>query len=152
MKPVKYKPGDTILAEGEDGDTAFLIVDGSVEVSVGVGENSKAVGTLSTGEVFGEMSLIEPGPRSAAVKAVTETECIVTNYEEFIASLENNPDNAIEFMQTLVRRLRQMNERVAAINPTKRGLRAFFQDVEDSFDRKEADNRRRIDLLFWPMV
>jgi len=151
MKPVKYKPGDTILAEGEDGDTAFLIVDGSVEVSVGVGENSKAVGTLSTGEVFGEMSLIEPGPRSAAVKAVTETECIVTNYEEFVASLQDHPERAVEFMKTLVRRLRMMNEKVAAISPTKRGLRAFFQDVEDSFDPKKVDERR-VDYLFWPMV
>jgi len=151
MKPVKYKPGDTILNEGEDGDTAFLIVDGSVEVSVGTGGKSRAIGTLSAGEVFGEMSLIEPGPRSATVKAVSDTECIVTNYEEFVASLQNDPESAVEFMKTLVRRLRLMNERIAVMNPTKRGLRAFFQDVEDSLDPKKGDDRRA-DLLFWPMV
>lgn len=151
MKSIKFKPGDTILNEGEDGDSAFLIVDGSVEVSVGAGGQAKTVGRLSAGEVFGEMSLIEPGPRSATVKAVTDTECIVTNYDEFITSLQDNPERAVEFMKTLVRRLRHMNERVASMNPAKRGLRALFQDVEDSLDPKNVDERR-VDLLFWPMV
>lgn len=151
MKSVKFKPGDTILHEGEDGDTAFLIVDGSVEVIVGADAKSKTVGTLSAGEVFGEMSLIEPGPRSATVKAVTDTECVVTNYDEFITSLQHNPERAVEFMKTLVRRLRQMNDRVASMNPAKRGLRAFFQEMEESIDPKNVD-QRRVDLLFWPMV
>ena len=151
MKSVKFKLGDTILTEGEDGDSAFLVVDGSVEVSVGAGSQAKAVGTVSAGEVFGEMSLIEPGPRSATVRALTDTECIVTNYDEFVTSLQNNPERAVEFMQTLVRRLRHMNERVASMHPAKRGLRALFQDVENSLDPKNVDERR-VDLLFWPMV
>jgi hypothetical protein len=54
-------------------------------------------------------------------------------------------------MKTLVRRLRQMNERVASMNPAKRGLRAVFQELEDSFDPKNV-YERRVDLLFWPMV
>lgn len=151
MKSVKYKPGDTILTEGEDGDTAFFIVDGSVEVSVGLAPKTKAVGTLNAGEVFGEMSLIEPGPRSATVKAVTDTECIVTNYDEFVTSLQENPERAVEFMKTLVRRLRQMNERIAVMNPARRGLRGFFKDLEDSFDPNKVDERR-VDILFWPMI
>ena len=151
MKTVNFKAGDTILSEGDDGRSAFLIVNGTVEVSVGKGSDAKIVGTFTNGEVFGEMSLIEPAPRSATVKAVTDTECIVTSYDEFITSLQDNPERAIEFMKTLVHRLRQMNERVASMNPAKRGLRAFFQDVEDSFDPKKFDERR-VDLLFWPMV
>jgi CRP/FNR family cyclic AMP-dependent transcriptional regulator len=149
MKSVKYKPGETILTEGEDGDTAFLIINGSVEVSVG--SEAKAVGTLTAGEVFGEMSLIEPGPRSATVKAIGDTECIVTNYDEFIASMRDEPERAVEFMRTLVRRLRQMNERVATMNPAKRGLRALFQQFEDSLHPKNVDERR-VDLMFWPMI
>ena len=137
----------------EDGATVGVDVGSSVgvEVSVGAGDKSKAVGTLNAGEVFGEMSLIEPGPRSATVKAVTDTECIVTNYDEFVASLQKDPERAVEFMQTLVRRLRQMNDRVASMNPAKRGLRAFFEDLGGSIDPKNVDDRR-VDLLFWPMV
>ncbi len=117
MQTVKFNAGDTILSEGEDGDTAFLIISGSVEVSIGEGAKAKSVGTLDAGEVFGEMSLIEPGPRSATVKAVTDTECFVTTYDEFIASAQANPERALELMKTLVRRLRQMNERIARMDP-----------------------------------
>jgi hypothetical protein len=47
--------------------------------------------------------------------------------------------------------LRQMNERVATMNPAKRGLRALFQQFEDSLDPKNVDERR-VDLMFWPMI
>src|SRR4249920_1066150 len=100
MQTIKFNAGETILSEGEAGDTAFLIVAGSVEVSIGEGAKAKTVGTLAGVDVFGEMSLIEPGPRSATVKAVTDTECIVTTYDEFIASIQANPERAVEFMKT----------------------------------------------------
>ena len=107
MPTVRFRAGDTILSEGEDGNTAFLIASGSVEVWVGHGENARTVGTLGAGEVFGEMSLIEPGPRSATVKAVTDTECVVVPYDDFIPSLHSDPEQSI--MKCLVRRLRETN-------------------------------------------
>ncbi len=109
MQTVKFRAGDTIISEGEDGNTAFLIVSGSVEVGVGREAKAKTVGTLGAGEVFGEMCLVEPGPRSATVKAVTDVECVAISYGEFIPSFQNDPERAIAFMKTLVRRLRQMN-------------------------------------------
>src|SRR6187551_3443895 len=72
MQTVKLRAGDTIISEGDDGNTAFLIVSGSVQVSVGKEPKAKLVATLTAGDVFGEMSLIEAGPRSATVKAVTD--------------------------------------------------------------------------------
>lgn len=132
MKKVKFSAGETILTEGEDGDTAFLIENGSVEVTVGEGTKLKSVGTLDAGSVFGEMSLIEPGPRSATVKALTDTECIATTYDEFIASIQDNPDRAVQFMKTLVRRLRHMNELVASMNPGKRGLSDIVKEWHEA--------------------
>ncbi len=85
MQTVEFRAGDTIISEGEDGNTAFLMISGSVEVSVGQAAKAKTIGTLGAGEVFGEMSLIEPGPRSATVKAATNAECVVISYDEFIA-------------------------------------------------------------------
>jgi len=109
MQTVKLRAGDTIIAEGDDGNTAFLIVSGSVQVSVGKEPKAKLVATLTAGDVFGEMSLIEPGPRSATVKAVTDTECLATTYDEFIPLMQNDPQRAITFMGSLVRKLREMN-------------------------------------------
>src|SRR5438128_2574135 len=98
MNTVKFRAGDTIISEGESGDSAFLIVSGSVEVSVGQGAATKSVGSLAAGDVFGEMSLIDAAPRSATVRAKTDTECFVTGYDEFIASLQADPEHAFAFM------------------------------------------------------
>ena len=74
MHSVSFRAGDVILAEGTAGDTAYLIVSGSVEVTVGKGARARQLGTLGAGDVFGEMSLIEPGPRSATVRAATDAD------------------------------------------------------------------------------
>ena len=132
MQNVSFKAGDRIIAEGDNGDTAFFIVSGSVEVSIGRGANARTVGTLATGEVFGEMSLIEPGPRSATVTAATDTECLAASYEEFIAAIEENPTRAVGFMKTLVRRLRLMNDLIERGNPRRGGFRALFLDYQKS--------------------
>jgi CRP-like cAMP-binding protein len=132
MQTVKFKPGDTIIAEGSEGSTAFYIVSGAVEVSVGEGDRRKVLGAMGAGEIFGEMALIEPGPRSATVKATTSTECQATSYDEFVASIQTDPERAVQFMRTLVRRLRQANERLAAADPARRGLRGLIRDWQKS--------------------
>jgi CRP-like cAMP-binding protein len=139
MDTVKFDAGDTILAEGEDGNTAFLIINGSVEISVGEGAKAKTVGALNSGDVFGEMSLLEPGPRSATVRAITETECIVTSYDEFIGSIQDNPERAVEFMKTLVRRLRHMNELMASMDPAKRRIGDILKDWQKAAQLNEAN-------------
>jgi CRP/FNR family transcriptional regulator, cyclic AMP receptor protein len=49
MRTVTFKAGDTIISEGDEGDTAFLIVSGSTEVSVGEGNRLKVLATPRTG-------------------------------------------------------------------------------------------------------
>jgi CRP/FNR family cyclic AMP-dependent transcriptional regulator len=133
MRNVAFKAGDTIIAEGDEGDTAFFIVNGSVEVIVGRGGTARTVGALETGEVFGEMCLIEPGPRSATIRATTDVECLAASYEEFIAAIEENPARAVGFMKTLVRRLRLMNDLIERANPSRAGgFRALFLDWQKS--------------------
>ncbi len=146
MQSVTYKAGDTIISEGERGDTAFLIVYGSVEVSVGRGKSVKILATLESGEVFGEMCLIEPGPRSATVTAITETKCLVTSYDEFMAAIQSDPARSVQFTRTLIRRLRQTNEQIASIEPKRGGLRAFFGGYRDPADIPPDDIR------WWTML
>jgi len=127
MQTVAFKAGDTIIAQGDDGDTAFFIVTGSVEVSIGQGK-ARTLGVLNAGEVFGEMCLIEPGPRSATVKAATDVECLATSYEEFIKAIEDQPERSATFMKALVKRLRRMNELMESVGSDRRGLRGIIRD------------------------
>ncbi|WP_374619662.1 Crp/Fnr family transcriptional regulator [Devosia sp.] len=135
MKTVRFKAGETILTEGEDGDSAYLLVSGAVKVTVG----TNRVAVLNAGEVFGEMSLLDPGPRSATVTATTDVECTVTTYDEFIVSLQDRPEQAIIFMRTLVRRLRQTNELLNRLDPRKRGLRGLLSDLQQSMSLEALD-------------
>ncbi len=128
MQTVAFKAGDTIVAQGDDGDTAFFIVTGSVEVSIGQGKKARTLGVLNAGEVFGEMCLIEPGPRSATVKAATDVECLATSYEEFIKVIQDQPERSATFMKALVKRLRRMNELTESVGSDRRGLRGIIRD------------------------
>jgi len=148
MQTVTFNAGDTIITEGDEGDSAFLIVSGSVEVIIGEGSKARTVGTLDAGEVFGEMSLIEPGPRSATVRAVTDTECVATSYDEFVASIQESPERAVVFMKALVRRLRQMNELFSA-GSGRRGLRNMLRDWQKSFEPRDGEE---LPAVYWTMM
>jgi CRP/FNR family transcriptional regulator, cyclic AMP receptor protein len=146
MQNVTFKAGDTIIRQGDEGDTAFFIVSGAVDVSVGRGDEAAVVGRLGMGEVFGEMCLIEPGPRSATVTAACDTECLAASYQEFIAAMQENPERAVGFMKTLVRRLRKMNELLETASPEGRGFRAMLLECRPSGDAPEAAT------LSWTML
>lgn len=152
MQTVKFNAGETILSEGEIGSTAYLITAGTVKVTFGKGTKAKSIATLKKGDVFGEMSLLEPGPRSASVKAESDTECIVTSYDDFISSIENNPEHAVVFMKRLVRRLRHTNELMIHIDPRRRSIRNVLKDWQRSVESSDAhwsdEDRSRYQLMW----
>jgi CRP-like cAMP-binding protein len=150
MQSVAFKTGDVIIRQGDEGDTAFFIVSGSVEIFVGQGTEARRVGALGIGEVFGEMSLIDPGPRSATVKAATDVECLRATYQEFISAIEDYPERAVGFMKTLVRRLRQMNEILEKMDPERHGLRGFVRECRKSLEPGELDQEAA--NLPWTML
>jgi len=67
-----YPAGEIIFREGDSGDSAYLIEEGSVEVSVSSTQNSR----LGRGELFGEIALIDQQPRTATVRAIEKTTLI----------------------------------------------------------------------------
>ena len=69
MQPFNYKPDETIIQQGEEGDFFYIIDQGEVDVYV----NNKCVTSISDGGSFGELALIYGTPRAATIKAKTET-------------------------------------------------------------------------------
>ena len=69
---IKLLPGECAINQGERGDSAFLIISGSFNVEI----NDKVVGGMSSGEIFGELSLILGEDRKATVRAVTGSELV----------------------------------------------------------------------------
>lgn len=113
---VPFKPGQTIFKEGEDGDTMFVLVEGVVEVLVGY----KVVGAFEPVEIFGEMSVIDAGPRSATVRAKSYCKLAPVNQKRFLFLIQQKPQLALHIMKMLVERIRWMN----SVASGKGGLQA----------------------------
>ena len=69
---MKVLPGECAINQGEEGDSAFLIISGSFNVEI----DNKVIGGMSSGEIFGELSLILGEKRKATVRAITGSELV----------------------------------------------------------------------------
>ncbi len=97
-------PTDTLLIRaGEPGEEFFLIVEGTARVHVSAKKRLR----LQPGDFFGEMSLLDGGPRSATVVAETPLRLLVINRRNFSALLNKVPGLTQNLLATLSRRVRQ---------------------------------------------
>lgn len=82
-----YAPGADIIRQGEPGDALYVIVSGQVTVRASRAEGGPEalLGTLGLGSVFGEMALVDDGPRSATVRAQARTRCVILRRNDFLA-------------------------------------------------------------------
>jgi CRP/FNR family transcriptional regulator, cyclic AMP receptor protein len=83
MQKIACAAGDTILTVGEEGRTAFLVMSGVVESSWQRRQSQTRRGPFGRRSV-GEVSLLGPGSRSATVGAISQVECAVTSYDDFV--------------------------------------------------------------------
>jgi len=94
--------GEVVIREGEMGDALYLVVEGKVRVRKG----EREVAELGEREVFGEMALLDPAPRSATVEAVGDSTLLRIRREDFADVMAERPDIARGVIQVLTRRLR----------------------------------------------
>jgi CRP/FNR family transcriptional regulator len=102
MTERSFNEGDEITREGESGIGFFVIEEGNATVSV----HGNIVRTLGPGEHFGEVALIDSGPRSATIVAGTDLRCRGMSAWEFRPFVEEHPEVAWALLETLVGRLR----------------------------------------------
>ena len=102
----RFGAGEVIAQEGKSGVGFFVIGDGTVRYSVGGND----VGTGGPGDYFGEVALIDDGPRTATVKAETAVTAWGLTSWEFRPLVEENADIAWELLQKMAKRLRAANQ------------------------------------------
>ena len=102
FKERRFAAGETITKQGAGGAAFFVIESGEAIVSVG----GQRRATLTKGDYFGEMALIDKGARSATITASTELVCYGLTYWEFRPLVQQNATIAWNLLQTLVTRLR----------------------------------------------
>lgn len=102
----KLPAGETVIAEGEEGDSLYVVISGRV----GVYKDGIGINEIGAGGLFGEMAIIERQKRSATIRTLEETDFLIIEGEDFAALLERNSSISGSVIRTLAERLRKMLE------------------------------------------
>src|SRR5262245_51969854 len=97
MTPVVVSAGEAVCIEGEPGDEFFVIVEGEAVVE----RAGRTVAKLTTGDYFGELALLDRGPRSATVRALTDLHMYVLRDKSFAGVLTELPALAQKLLTAL---------------------------------------------------
>ena len=102
---VDVAAGKVLIRQGELGDEMMVIVDGTVTVE----RDGATINALKPGDFFGEIALIDRGPRTATVTADTPCRLLVINHRDFRSLIDEFPEVAAEVLVTLAHRLRSLD-------------------------------------------
>ncbi len=113
MDSVKIAKGSILFKEGDDGEHLYVIIDGKLKLGTSSGDGREnLLSILGPGEMFGELSLFDPGPRTSTATAVTDAKLLSLSHEKVIPWLKQNPEVSLQLLTRLSQRLRRTNEAV----------------------------------------
>lgn len=95
MKKRKYKQGETIFKQGDEGDSFYMVSEGKLSYLTRKGLKTVKVADLYTGDYFGEGALINEGSRASTVIADTDCELYILHKDDFNKTLMANPEIAV---------------------------------------------------------
>lgn len=146
MTPASLKEGEELFHEGEDGDCLYLIQSGELVVTKQTPEGDEVqIAVLREDECVGEMSLLDPSPRSASVRATGACCLWRLDRQPFEALLEKNPGICRALLACLSERLRRENQAVVSLQTSEMDRRvpvAVFDTkpyIEQSFRQANED-------------
>ncbi|HET6388501.1 cyclic nucleotide-binding domain-containing protein [Hyphomicrobium sp.] len=103
-----FDAGEKIFLEEDLGDAMYMVRSGRVDIIT----YGTVLENVRSGGIFGEMALIDDGPRSAAAMAAERTEVVAIDKAAFLAVLRDHPEFALRVMSLLATRLRRMNKQL----------------------------------------
>ena len=104
-----YEPQAVVVQQDEPSDGIYLINAGRLAVSVATGDGRvTTIGQMGPGEIIGEISLLDGGPRSATVVAISESRLVAIDREAFLMLVRNQPSISLALVSVLARRLRAL--------------------------------------------
>jgi CRP-like cAMP-binding protein len=106
---LSYSDGDVLCRQGDEGDAAFVIIEGTAEVSIETDKGPLTVATLTDHDLVGEIALLCEVPRTATVTASGPLEALRITKELFYQLIAEFPEIAVEIMRELAHRLERAN-------------------------------------------
>jgi len=143
-----FKAGDVVFRKGEPGRGLMTLVRGRVKITTRLANGKQAVlNVAKPGELFGEIALIDGGPRTADAIVVEDATVLVLDRRDFLPFLEHNPAVSIKLLHVLCERIRQsthMTEDALFLDVPSRIARALLRLA--GHDSTEVSSGVRIEL------
>ncbi|ROR73197.1 CRP-like cAMP-binding protein [Bogoriella caseilytica] len=114
MTETTVRRGETLFTEGDPGDRLYIIVEGKMKLGHTAPDGREnLLAVLGPGELLGELTLFDPGPRSGTATAVGLTELLSLEHDALMGFIERRPALAKHMLRELARRLKRTNEALA---------------------------------------
>ncbi|GAA4419638.1 Crp/Fnr family transcriptional regulator [Georgenia halophila] len=114
MTETTLRRSETLFNEGDPGDRLYIIVDGKVKLGHTASDGREnLLAVLGPGELLGELTLFDPGPRSTTATAVAPSRLLTLEHAALMSFLESHPSLAKHMLRALAQRLRRTNESLA---------------------------------------
>jgi CRP/FNR family cyclic AMP-dependent transcriptional regulator len=114
LRPVNFPSGHTVFVEGEPGDRLYILISGKVKIGRRSPDGRENLLTiLGPSDMFGELSVFDPGPRTSSATTITEVRAVSMDRETVRAWIADRPEIAEKMLRVLARRLRRTNHDLA---------------------------------------
>lgn len=113
-----YKDGETIVEEGMQSRTMYVIQSGKVKVVKSDTGRETILALLGEGDIFGEMSLFDTRPRSATIKAAGDSRVLAIEHEGLLKRIKMDPTLAFRIIKQMSQRIRDLNTRLISAQKT----------------------------------
>ncbi|ALX05759.1 Crp/Fnr family transcriptional regulator [Aeromicrobium erythreum] len=142
MSPLSLKRGEVLFNEGDDGNQLYVVTEGKIKLGRTAPDGREnLLAILGPGQMFGELSFFDPGPRSATATSVTDVTVQSLSHEALTPVLSSHAEVALALLNQLAGRLRRTNEVVGDLvfsDVPGRVAKALL-DLASRFGRKAED-------------
>ena len=109
-----YKSGQTLFNQGEMGDAAYIVLEGTADIVIDSADGPLRVAQLSENEIIGEIAILCDIPRTATVVAANELTTLKITKDLFFRMIMDFPEMGVEVMRVLAHRLEQTTNQLRA--------------------------------------
>jgi len=108
-----FQRDERLCTQGEEGDCAFIILEGTADVRVDTSEGERTVAQVGENSIVGEIAILCDVPRTATLVAATDMDVLTVSKDDFLKLLKEFPDISLEVMRTLALRLERTTRDLA---------------------------------------
>lgn len=112
---MSYDPGENLCVQGEQGDSAYVIMGGIADVLVNTPQGDRPVAEVKQNDFVGEIAILCDVPRTATIVARTELNVLTISKDNFLKMLQEFPEMGLEVMRVLAQRLEKTTRDLAEV-------------------------------------